>query len=136
MSDETAAWHVVEYEGFEIHAAPLPVTLRTEAHTTPASASRYTYVGYVCHSGADPAIHFVPWRGDFTRDRIHTPAGDPENAVAGALQGEDPAVEDDLAVLPDERMHSAQRVVPVAVGEVAVELVGRARGAWRDAAGR
>jgi hypothetical protein len=66
MSDETAAWHVVEYERFEIHAAPLPVALRTEAHTAPASASRYTYVGYVCHPGADPAVpsQVVPFHAD------------------------------------------------------------------------
>ncbi|SDH79951.1 hypothetical protein [Paraburkholderia phenazinium] len=58
MSDETHAWQMVEYEGFEIHLSPRP----TEPDAPPGR-NRFTYLGYVCHPGADPAIpgHVVPF---------------------------------------------------------------------------
>ncbi|MFM0646829.1 hypothetical protein PQR14_21095 [Paraburkholderia bryophila] len=69
MADETAPWQMVEYEGFEIHVAPFPKTPPGEGGggSVPAVAdNRYTYVGYVCHPGADAAIpgHSVPFHAD------------------------------------------------------------------------
>ncbi|SIT40822.1 conserved hypothetical protein [Paraburkholderia ribeironis] len=69
MTDETATWQMVEYEGFEIHVAPMPKDPPNEANpsvTSATTASRYTYVGYVCHPGADPTIpgHAVPFHAD------------------------------------------------------------------------
>ena len=57
MSDETHAWQMVEYEGFEIHTSPRPKQ---------PDESRFTYIGYVCHPGADPALpgHVVPFHAD------------------------------------------------------------------------
>ncbi|MEW6345177.1 MAG: hypothetical protein RXR20_08870 [Paraburkholderia sp.] len=61
MSDETHAWQTVEYEGFEIHVSPRP-----QEPDAPPGKSRFTYLGYVCHPGADPAIpgHAVPFHAD------------------------------------------------------------------------
>jgi len=70
MADATAAWQMVEYEGFEIHAAPMPKNAPDKAGKSdapPATASNhYTYVGYVCHPGADPSIpgHAVAFHAD------------------------------------------------------------------------
>ena len=66
MADETAPWQTVEYEGFEIHVAPLPKNPPGDGHPSNAADSRYTYVGYVCHPGADPSIpgHAVPFHAD------------------------------------------------------------------------
>ena len=57
MSEETQAWQMVEYEGFEIHVSPRPLE---------PGGNRFTYLGYVCHPGADPAIpgHAVPFHAD------------------------------------------------------------------------
>lgn len=48
-----------DYEGFEIHVAPVP-----------ADDNRYTYTAWVCHPGADAALpgHAVPFHpgGDDT----------------------------------------------------------------------
>ncbi|HEY1998857.1 hypothetical protein [Paraburkholderia sp.] len=57
MSEDTHAWQMVEYEGFEIHVSPRPKL---------PSETRYTYLGYVCHPGADPAIpgHVVAFHAD------------------------------------------------------------------------
>ncbi|WP_345813411.1 hypothetical protein AAGS40_04255 [Paraburkholderia sp. PREW-6R] len=65
MADETVPWQMVEYEGFEIHVAAF--ANRPPGALAPESASpRYTYVGYVCHPGADPQIpgHAVPFHAD------------------------------------------------------------------------
>ncbi|MFM0718094.1 hypothetical protein PQQ53_13800 [Paraburkholderia strydomiana] len=66
MADETAPWQMVEYEGFEIHVALLPKTPPDETRPSAAADNRYTYVGYVCHPGADPAIpgHAVAFHAD------------------------------------------------------------------------
>lgn len=66
MADQTAPWQVVEYEGFEIHASPVPTNPPDPAHPSAATDKRCTYVGYVCHPGADPAIpgHAVPFHAD------------------------------------------------------------------------
>jgi hypothetical protein len=66
MADETAPWQMVEYEGFEIHVAPLPKDPPGAAGTAKSAASRYTYIGHVCHPGADPAKpgHAVPFHAD------------------------------------------------------------------------
>lgn len=47
----------VDYEGFEIHVVP---------GTAPGNAMRFTYTGYVCHPGANPALpgHAVPFHAD------------------------------------------------------------------------
>jgi hypothetical protein len=57
MSDNPATWQMVEYEGFEIHVSPRPKQ---------PDDGRFTYIGYVCHPGADPAIpgHAVPFHAD------------------------------------------------------------------------
>ncbi|PCE24986.1 hypothetical protein BWP39_10705 [Paraburkholderia acidicola] len=61
---EYACWQTAEYEGFEVHVAPFP----QDPPTVPPDAKplRYTYIGYVCHPGADPAIpgHAVPFHPD------------------------------------------------------------------------
>jgi hypothetical protein len=66
MAEQTKPWQKVDYEGFEIHVAPLPTNPPGEANAPNATNSRYTYVGYVCHPGADPAIpgHTVPFHAD------------------------------------------------------------------------
>jgi hypothetical protein len=69
MADTTAPWQMVEYEGFEIHVAPLPKDppgSTGDAGGAPVKPGRYTYVGYVCHPGANPAIpgHAVPFHAD------------------------------------------------------------------------
>ncbi|MBN3854268.1 hypothetical protein G3N59_12825 [Paraburkholderia sp. Ac-20340] len=45
------------YEGFEIHICAAPIE---------ENAVRYTYTGYVCHPGANPAQpgHTVPYHAD------------------------------------------------------------------------
>ncbi|MBN3803690.1 hypothetical protein GXB81_11595 [Paraburkholderia sp. Ac-20336] len=66
MADDTAAWQTVAYEGFEIHVSPVPTSPPDPAHAQDARESRYTYLGYVCHPGADPHIpgHSVPFHAD------------------------------------------------------------------------
>jgi hypothetical protein len=69
MADETAAWQTVEYEGFEIHVSPVaknPPDASFAAGAPDAQEIRYTYLGYVCHPGADPHIpgHTVPFHAD------------------------------------------------------------------------
>lgn len=66
MAEESAPWQMVEYEGFEIHVAPFPKNAPNEANAAAATDNRYTYVGYVCHPGADPSIpgHAVPFHAD------------------------------------------------------------------------
>jgi hypothetical protein len=69
MADETAAWQTVQYEGFEIHVSPVAKDPPEAAHAAdPATAqkSRYTYLGYVCHPGANPRLpgHAVPFHAD------------------------------------------------------------------------
>jgi hypothetical protein len=71
MPEEDALWQMSEYEGFEIHVAPL-AREQEEAHEKheeyaprPGSPG-YTYIGYVCHPGADPKLpgHAVPFHAD------------------------------------------------------------------------
>lgn len=66
MSDEDTRWRMVEYEGFEIHVATLAKDHGEEQRRPPAQAERYTYLGYVCHPGADPKLpgHAVPFHAD------------------------------------------------------------------------
>jgi hypothetical protein len=65
MSDEQAQWHRIEYEGFEIHVASFVKGQPEEQHA-PGPGDRYSYVGYVCHPGADPKLpgHSVPFHAD------------------------------------------------------------------------
>jgi hypothetical protein len=68
MSDENLAWQMTEYEGFEIHVATPakePEAASAAGRSSVASAP-YTYVGYVCHPGADPKLpgHVVPFHAD------------------------------------------------------------------------
>jgi hypothetical protein len=57
MSEEKPSWQSVEYEGFEIHFSTRP---------TEPESKRFTYAGYVCHPGGDPAKpgHTVPFHAD------------------------------------------------------------------------
>jgi len=52
----TLRWQSVDYEGFEIHIAP----------SLKEGSERFTYIGYVCHPGADPKHpgHSVPFHAD------------------------------------------------------------------------
>ena len=64
MAGEDAQWQMVEYEGFEIHVAPYA---KAPSENKPGEAAdRYTYIGYVCHPGADPKLpgHAVPFHAD------------------------------------------------------------------------
>jgi hypothetical protein len=68
MSDETLTWRMTEYEGFEIHVAARALEHEAASaggRSSPVSAS-YTYIGYVCHPGADPKLpgHAVPFHAD------------------------------------------------------------------------
>lgn len=60
------AWHQADYEGFEIHVRPVPEDVQQVTPGTVARPARYTYEGYVCHPGADPALpgHTVPFHAD------------------------------------------------------------------------
>jgi hypothetical protein len=68
MSYGNDRWRMAEYEGFEIHVAPLVKghESETEQQRVPTPDDRYTYVGYVCHPGADPKLpgHTVPFHAD------------------------------------------------------------------------
>ncbi|MEB2599215.1 MULTISPECIES: hypothetical protein [Burkholderia] len=57
MTDLSSATKPVDYEGFEIHVVPAAM---------PGSDTRYTYTGYVCHPGVNPALpgHAVPFHAD------------------------------------------------------------------------
>ncbi|WP_199029690.1 hypothetical protein [Ralstonia sp. ASV6] len=61
------------YEGFEIHVSPSPIR---------ADNTRYTYTGYVCHPGANPAQpgHVVPFQADGD-DSFRSPEAAMEEAV-------------------------------------------------------
>ncbi len=64
MTEEDALWQMTQYEGFEVHVAPL---LRShEGEATVSDDEDYTYIGYVCHPGADPKLpgHAVPFHAD------------------------------------------------------------------------
>lgn len=69
MSDQPharEAWHQADYEGFEIHVCPAPQDTQQTAPGASSPPARYTYAGYVCHPGADPALpgHTVPFHAD------------------------------------------------------------------------
>ncbi|WGS50930.1 hypothetical protein LFL96_05340 [Paraburkholderia sp. D15] len=78
MADQTLPWQSVAYEGFEIHVAAFvahppgesgrsaQMTTHPAAPSAGGATDRYTYVGYVCHPGANPAIpgHAVPFHAD------------------------------------------------------------------------
>jgi hypothetical protein len=66
MANESAPWQRVEYEGFEIHVTVFPKNPPDETKPSAVPDNRYTYAGYVCHPGADPAIpgHAVPFHAD------------------------------------------------------------------------
>lgn len=57
MSEQSTPTRYVDYEGFEIHVLPVPLS---------GDATRFTYTGYVCHPGANPALpgHAVPFYAD------------------------------------------------------------------------
>ncbi|PMS18786.1 hypothetical protein C0Z18_15735 [Trinickia dabaoshanensis] len=62
--EEDALWQMTQYEGFEVHVAPLT---REPGENTPLPAGQtFTYIGYVCHPGADPKLpgHAVPFHAD------------------------------------------------------------------------
>lgn len=71
MPDDAASlrWQMVDYEGFEIHVATSLKDAgdsRDYAHETRPGMERYTYVGYVCHPGANAKLpgHAVPFHAD------------------------------------------------------------------------
>ncbi|WP_341312806.1 hypothetical protein WN982_15395 [Paraburkholderia sp. IMGN_8] len=100
MSDETAPWQMVEYEGFEIHVAPFLKNPPDAANPSAVGDNRYTYVGYVCHPGADPTIpgHSVPFHADGEESFIGKDAALYEGVHVGRsiVDGTHP----DLTVLP------------------------------------
>lgn len=57
MSEQSTPIRHVDYEGFEIHVVPAPM---------PGDPARFTYTGYVCHPGVNPALpgHAVPFHAD------------------------------------------------------------------------
>jgi hypothetical protein len=61
--DEDALWQMTQYEGFEIHVAPLA---RNHEGQAAPEGEGFTYVGFVCHPGADPKLpgHAVPFHAD------------------------------------------------------------------------
>lgn len=63
MSETDALWQMTQYEGFEIHVAP---QVLDDEGGAPPQGGAYTYVGYVCHPGADPKLpgHAVPFHAD------------------------------------------------------------------------
>jgi hypothetical protein len=63
MSDDNVCWQSVDYEGFEIHVSTRPTEPARPDQPKPA---RYTYIGYVCHPGANPALpgHTVMFHAD------------------------------------------------------------------------
>jgi len=63
MTDLSTATDHVDYEGFEIHVVPA---------TLPGSDTRYTYTGYVCHPGVNPAL---PGLFSQMMDTVCQPAG-------------------------------------------------------------
>lgn len=66
MSEENLRWHMIEYEGFEIHVATAGKEPAAGHRQPAAPGGGYTYVGYVCHPGADPKLpgHAVPFHAD------------------------------------------------------------------------
>ncbi|MEX3957114.1 hypothetical protein [Trinickia sp. EG282A] len=68
LSHEDARWRTTAYEGFEIHVVALVKGHEDERgqHRELAPSDRFTYVGYVCHPGADPKLpgHTVPFHAD------------------------------------------------------------------------
>ncbi|HEY2021539.1 hypothetical protein [Paraburkholderia sp.] len=56
MTDEIAPSQMVEYEGFEIHVAGVLRDTPSDGGAQTAADECYTFVGYVCHPGANPAI--------------------------------------------------------------------------------
>ncbi|HVE09750.1 MAG TPA: hypothetical protein VNE00_21015 [Paraburkholderia sp.] len=75
MSDHDVQWESVDYEGFEIHLstrpkqAASPGETQAGVYTEPyggAYTGSYTYIGFVCHPGANPALpgHTVPFHAD------------------------------------------------------------------------
>jgi hypothetical protein len=64
MSDEQAQWQMAEYEGFEIHVAPF--VKGQQENQPPQPDDRYTFVGFVCHPGANAKLpgHSVPFHAD------------------------------------------------------------------------
>jgi len=103
MSDESLTWRMIEYEGFEIHVATRALeheAASAVSGSSPASARSYTYIGYVCHPGADPKLpgHAIPFHAD-GEETFETEAAAWEEAVhigRSIVDGTHP----DLTVLP------------------------------------
>jgi hypothetical protein len=74
MSDDsvnlqTVDHRAVDYEGFEIHISTRliePIDPASSASSHARKAARFTYLGYVCHPGANAALpgHTVPFHAD------------------------------------------------------------------------
>lgn len=98
MFEEDALWQMAQYEGFEIHVAPL--ARDRESETRPPAGEDYTYIGYVCHPGADPKQpgHAVPFHADGDVGFADTAAALDEGMHVGRtiVDGTHP----DLTVLP------------------------------------
>jgi hypothetical protein len=97
MSDKQAQWTNMEYEGFEIHVAPL--TQEPPENSAP-QPKQYTYLGYVCRPGANPKLpgHSVPFHADGDQT-FKTPADALDEGVQvgrSIVDGTHP----DLTVLP------------------------------------
>ncbi|HZZ11725.1 MAG TPA: hypothetical protein VFE79_13640 [Paraburkholderia sp.] len=100
MPENTAPWQTVDYEGFEIHVATLAKNPPSESFTAAQATVRYTYVGYVCHPGADPAIpgHSVPFHADGEESfaSLHEAHYEAVHVGRSIIEGTHP----DLTVLP------------------------------------
>lgn len=101
MSQENNLWQMAEYEGFEIHVAPrMKGDDESKRERSPTSGERYTYVGYVCHPGADPKLpgHTVPFHADADETFASAEAAWDEGVHVGRtiVDGTHP----DLTVLP------------------------------------
>jgi hypothetical protein len=64
--EDTIRWRTTGYEGFEIHVRVSVKGHEGEPERPAAAGDRYTYIGYVCHPGANPKLpgHTVPFHAD------------------------------------------------------------------------
>jgi hypothetical protein len=105
VSSQTVDHQAVEYEGFEIHvstrlkhSADL-ATAAAFASTDERKPARYTYIGYVCHPGANVALpgHTVPFHAD--GDDAFTTARDAFDEAVNVGRGIIDGTHPDLSVL-------------------------------------
>ncbi|HTI18551.1 MAG TPA: hypothetical protein VL598_12870 [Trinickia sp.] len=68
MSQQGIRWRMAKYEDFEIHVTTVVKGHEDETaqQRAPMPGDRYTFIGYVCHPGADPDLpgHTVAFHAD------------------------------------------------------------------------